>query len=135
MHEKNMKTVYIAMSADLITPGHMKIIQEARKLGEVVIGLLTDVAIAGFQRLPYMPYEERKVVIENIKRHIARGDERRTAVVEATSCFIDGVCYAANDTAEAFGKSPPKKDRKHMPERRTSTIFNNSRLCFILNIN
>ena len=67
MHEKNMKTVYIAMSADLITPGHMKIIQEARQLGEVVIGLLTDVAIAGFQRLPYMPYEDRKIVIENIK--------------------------------------------------------------------
>ncbi|MDC0049744.1 hypothetical protein OAL09_10440 [Verrucomicrobia bacterium] len=42
----------------------MKIIQEARKLGEVVIGLLTDAAIAGFQRLPYMPYEEPKVVRE-----------------------------------------------------------------------
>ena len=42
----------------------MKIIQEARKRGEVVIGLLTDAAIAGFQRLPYMPYEEPKVVRE-----------------------------------------------------------------------
>jgi len=45
-----MKTVYIAMSADLITPGHMKIVQEARGFGEVVIGLLTDSAIAGHQR-------------------------------------------------------------------------------------
>ncbi|MFP6872635.1 MAG: phosphoenolpyruvate mutase [Verrucomicrobiales bacterium] len=62
-----MKTVYISMSADLITPGHMKIIKEARELGEVVIGLLTDSAIAGYQRLPYMPYDERKVVIENVK--------------------------------------------------------------------
>ena len=61
-----VKTVYVAMSADLITPGHVNIIQEARKLGEVVIGLLTDSAIAGYQRLPYMPYEQRKVVIENI---------------------------------------------------------------------
>ncbi|MDB4459141.1 phosphoenolpyruvate mutase [bacterium] len=61
-----MKTVYIAMSADLITPSHVKIIQEASKLGEVVIGLLTDSAVAGHQRLPYMPYEERKVVIENM---------------------------------------------------------------------
>ena len=49
-----MKTVYIAMSADLITPAHVNIIQEARTLGEVVIGLLTDSAIAGYQRLPYM---------------------------------------------------------------------------------
>ena len=61
-----MKTVYIAMSADLITPGHVSIIQEARTMGEVVIGLLIDSAIAGFQRLPYMRYEERKVVLEAI---------------------------------------------------------------------
>ena len=49
-----MKTVYIAMSADLITPNHVSIIQEARRLGEVVIGLLVDSAVAGYQRLPYM---------------------------------------------------------------------------------
>jgi phosphoenolpyruvate phosphomutase len=61
-----MKTVYIAMSADLMTPGHVKIVQEARTLGEVVVGLLTDDAIAGYQRLPYMEYEQRKVVMENI---------------------------------------------------------------------
>ena len=62
-----MKTVYIAMSADLITPGHVNIIQEARALGKkVVIGLLTDSAIAGVKRLPYMPFEQRKVVMENI---------------------------------------------------------------------
>jgi phosphoenolpyruvate mutase len=61
-----LKTVYIAMSADLITPAHVEIIQEARTLGEVVIGLLTDSAVAGYQRLPYMRYEQRKIVIENI---------------------------------------------------------------------
>ncbi len=38
-----MKTVYIAMSADLITRGHVNIIREARALGKVVIGLLTDI--------------------------------------------------------------------------------------------
>ncbi len=61
-----MKTVYIAMSADLVTPSHVNIIKEARTLGDVVIGLLTDSAVASYQRLPYMPYEQRKVVMENI---------------------------------------------------------------------
>ncbi len=61
-----MKTVYIAMSADLITPNHVNIIQEAKGLGEVVIGLLIDSAIAGYQRLPYMRYEQRKIILENI---------------------------------------------------------------------
>ena len=35
-------------------------------MGDVVIGLLIDSAIAGYQRLPYMRYEERKVVLEAI---------------------------------------------------------------------
>ena len=61
-----MNKVYIAMSADLVTPGHVRLIQEAGKLGDVIIGLLTDRAVAGYQRLPYMPYEERKIVIENM---------------------------------------------------------------------
>ena len=61
------KKVYIGMSADLIHPGHMNIIKEAAKLGDVIIGLLTDKAIASYKRLPYMTYEQRKAVIENIK--------------------------------------------------------------------
>ena len=62
-----MKKVYVAMSADLIHPGHLNIINEARKLGDVVIGLVTDEAIASFKRMPYLSYEERKIIIENIK--------------------------------------------------------------------
>jgi len=61
------KKVYIGMSADLVHPGHMNIIKEASKLGMVTIGLLTDKAIASYKRLPYMTYEQRKDVIENIK--------------------------------------------------------------------
>lgn len=55
------------MSADLIHAGHLNIINRAAELGEVVIGLLTDKAIASYKRVPYMPFEQRKVVIENIK--------------------------------------------------------------------
>ncbi|MGB4853480.1 MAG: adenylyltransferase/cytidyltransferase family protein, partial [Ignavibacteria bacterium] len=36
------KKVYIGMSADLIHPGHLNIISEGKKLGEVTVGLLTD---------------------------------------------------------------------------------------------
>ncbi len=61
------KKVYIGMSADLVHPGHMNIIKTASKLGDVIVGLLTDKAIASYKRLPYMTYEQRKEVIENIK--------------------------------------------------------------------
>ncbi|QKF72291.1 phosphoenolpyruvate mutase / cytidylyltransferase [Aliarcobacter faecis] len=62
-----MKKVYVGMSADLVHPGHMNILKIAAGLGEVIVGLLTDKAIASYKRLPYMTYEQRKAVIENIK--------------------------------------------------------------------
>lgn len=55
------------MSADMVHPGHLNIISVARKLGDVYIGLLTDKAIAGYKRLPYLTYDQRKIIIENIK--------------------------------------------------------------------
>lgn len=64
--------VYVAMSADLLHPGHINILKIAREYadkitGEVVVGLLTDSAIASYKRVPYMNYTQRKQVIENLK--------------------------------------------------------------------
>lgn len=62
-----MKKVYVGMSADLVHPGHLNIIKTAMQYGEVTIGLLTDEAIASYKRIPYMSFEQRKEVVENIK--------------------------------------------------------------------
>ncbi|WP_141082010.1 adenylyltransferase/cytidyltransferase family protein, partial [Campylobacter jejuni] len=67
----NSNIVYIAMSADLIHPGHINIMKLAREYankieGKVVLGLLTDSAIASYKRLPYMNYEQRKIIVESI---------------------------------------------------------------------
>lgn len=65
--DKQKKIVYVAMSADLVHPGHLNIIKHACELGDVVIGLLTDKAIASYKRLPFLNYEQRKIVMENLK--------------------------------------------------------------------
>ena len=62
-----MKKVYIGMSADLIHQGHLNIIAEGCKLGKVIIGLLTDEAIASYKRLPLIAFNERKLIVENLK--------------------------------------------------------------------
>ncbi|MCH8067716.1 MAG: phosphoenolpyruvate mutase [Candidatus Marinimicrobia bacterium] len=62
-----MKKVYVGMSADFIHHGHLNIIKEAQKLGTVIVGLLTDEAIASYKRLPLFTYQQRKLIIENIK--------------------------------------------------------------------
>jgi len=64
---KHMKTVYVGMSADLVHPGHLNIIREAAKLGRLVVGLLTDEAIASYKRLPYLEFEQRREIVENLK--------------------------------------------------------------------
>ena len=61
------KTVYVGMSADLLHVGHVNIINEAAKLGSLTVGLLTDKAISGYKRLPFLTYEQRKAIVENLK--------------------------------------------------------------------
>lgn len=62
------KQVYVGMSADLIHPGHLNLLEAAAKLGDVTVGLLTDAAIASYKRMPYMTYEERHAVISALKQ-------------------------------------------------------------------
>ncbi|NLZ38092.1 MAG: phosphoenolpyruvate mutase [Firmicutes bacterium] len=62
-----MKKVYLAMSADIIHHGHINVIKEASKLGEVTVGVLTDDVVAGYKRFPLLTFAERKAIIENIK--------------------------------------------------------------------
>ena len=55
------------MSADIIHPGHLNIINEASKLGYVIVGVLTDAAIASYKRLPYLNYEQRALIVKSLK--------------------------------------------------------------------
>lgn len=61
------KIVYLGMIGDIMHPGLINIINQGAKYGDVMIGLFTDKAIATHKRLPYLTYEQRKNVIENIK--------------------------------------------------------------------
>lgn len=60
--------VYCGMCADILHIGHINIIKEANKLecSQVIVGLLTDDAICSYKSPPYMIYEHRKIVVENI---------------------------------------------------------------------
>ena len=60
------KTVYLGMNLDILHHGHINIISEGAKYGDLIIGLLTDRAIASFKRLPYLNYEQRLKIIKSI---------------------------------------------------------------------
>ena len=59
--------VYVPMAVDILHPGHINIIKEAAKYGQVIVGLFSDEAIKSYKRVPYMNYEMRKIIIENVK--------------------------------------------------------------------
>jgi len=61
------KTVYMVFSTDIIHSGHIALIQKAATHGKVIVGVLTDEAVASYKRYPLLPYNERKKVFENIK--------------------------------------------------------------------
>ena len=61
------KLLYVPMAVDILHPGHINIIKVSSQYGRVMVGLFTDEAVASYKRVPYMPYEQRKIVIENIK--------------------------------------------------------------------
>ena len=64
---KIKKIVYVGLSADILHEGHINILKTASSYGSVVVGLLTDEAIASYKNIPYLDFKKRKVVVENIK--------------------------------------------------------------------
>ncbi len=64
---KKIKNVYVGLSADILHEGHINILKKAKQYGNVIVGLLTDEAIASYKNIPYLDFKKRKIVVENIK--------------------------------------------------------------------
>jgi len=64
---KSKKKVYVGLSVDIIHEGHINILKTASKYGEVIVGLLTDEAIASYKNIPHLNYNRRKIIVQNIK--------------------------------------------------------------------
>ena len=66
LSEIENRTVYMSFSTEYIHSGHIAIIKKAERLGRLIIGVLSDEAVASFRRFPIMPFEERKSLMSNI---------------------------------------------------------------------
>ncbi|MFI3173702.1 MAG: phosphoenolpyruvate mutase [Bacillota bacterium] len=61
------KIVYMCFSTDMVHSGHIEILKKAALLGTLVVGLLTDEAVAQYKRFPLISFSDRKVLFENIR--------------------------------------------------------------------
>lgn len=66
MYEVENRTVYMCFSTDIIHGGHIAIIRKAKRLGKLIIGVLSDETVASYKRFPLVPAAERRKLFENI---------------------------------------------------------------------
>ena len=72
-----MKTVYACFTTDVIHEGHLNIIHEAEKYGELTVGVLSDEAMVKFDRFPTISFKERMELVRSIPgvaRVVRQGD-------------------------------------------------------------
>ncbi|MCI8581813.1 MAG: phosphoenolpyruvate mutase [Dorea sp.] len=62
-----MKKIYTCFCTDIIHEGHKNIINEARKYGEVIVGVLCDYQMIRYNRFPAISFEERIRMMEELE--------------------------------------------------------------------
>jgi len=65
--KKNRKKVYVGLAADILHSGHINILKTANSFGDVTVGLLTDTAIATYKKFPYLNFNNRVIILKNLK--------------------------------------------------------------------
>lgn len=82
LKEIENRIVYMCFSTDVIHTGHIAIIKKAAKLGKLIIGVLSDEAVASYKRFPILPFEERKALFSNISSVYKVIDQRTLSYKE-----------------------------------------------------
>ena len=67
------KRVYTCFCTAIIHKGHLNIINEARKLGEVTVGVLSDEAMIRYNRFPSCSLDERIAAARSIDAFLYSG--------------------------------------------------------------
>lgn len=108
-----MKTVYTCFCTDIIHEGHMNIIREAQKYGEVIVGVLSDEATIRFNKFPTITFEERLSLakrIDGVSRVVVQNDIMYDQIVKKFhpdyiihgDNWKEGFMRAIRDNAEAL---------------------------------
>lgn len=102
--ELENRIVYMCFSTDMIHSGHIAIIKKAQKLGKLIIGVLSDEAVASYKRFPLMPYEERKSLVENINGVAMVVEQKELSYAENIKALKPAYVVHGDDWREGFQK-------------------------------
>tara|TARA_Y100000310_G_scaffold338019_1_gene426561 strand:+ start:176 stop:643 length:468 start_codon:yes stop_codon:yes gene_type:complete len=101
------KTIIVSGGLDPIHVGHVKMIQAAAQLGKVIVVLNSDAWLRRKKGYVFMPYEERKYLLEQLKgvHEVSAVDDTDDTVCEALrrlkpDMFGNGGDRTSNNTPE-----------------------------------
>ena len=104
LKEVNERTVYMCFSTEYIHSGHIAIINKARRLGRLIVGVLSDEAVSSYKRFPLMPFDERKSLIENIAGVEKVVEQKSLSYAENLRELKPDYVVHGNDWCEGFQK-------------------------------
>ena len=100
----NNKIVYMCFSTDMVHSGHTDIISKAAALGKLVVGVLSDEAVASYKRFPLLPFEERKSLFENIKNVYKVIEQKQLSYADVLRELKPDYVVHGDDWREGFQK-------------------------------
>ena len=98
------RTVYMCFSTDIIHGGHIAIIRKAQKLGRLIIGVLSDEAVASYKRMPLVPASERRIMFENISGVYRVTDQHTLSYKENLEKYRPDIVVHGDDWCSGFQK-------------------------------
>lgn len=99
-----MKTVYICFSTDIIHGGHINIIDEARKYGQLIVGVLSDEAVSSYKRFPLLSYDERARIISHMQGVDKVVKQEKLSYADNLRTFKPDYVIHGDDWKEGFQK-------------------------------
>ena len=104
LKEIESRTVYMCFATDIIHGGHIAIIRKARRLGKLIIGVLSDEAVASYKRFPLLPAVERIRLFENIAGVFRVVEQRTLSYRENLEKYHPDIVVHGDDWCTGFQK-------------------------------
>ena len=104
LKEVESRKVYMCFSTDIIHGGHISIIKKAQRLGKLIIGVLSDEAVASYKRIPLVPASERKIMFENVSGVYEVVDQRTLSYKENLEKYKPDIVVHGDDWCQGFQK-------------------------------
>ena len=118
--------ILVSGGFDPIHSGHIKLINDANKYGDVVVLLNSDKWLRNKKGKEFLPFSERKIIMHNIKgvlEVIEFNDNDKTCIggiIKAKSLFKDKIIKFANGGDRNNNTTPEKK---FCDENNIETLF------------